>query len=124
MKIKAALFGLALASQNVYGQVTAVPFQTVIPITVVCTKGGPGTLIKILLDKYNEQVRYGMRVATKHQDIQMFIAENASNPSSSLFLYNERLNQTCLFWSARDTLKSTPIEELPAKQPSETKTKA
>ena len=99
------------------------PFKTVIPLQVVCLNGGPKGMAEVLLERYNEQIVHGMNVSTLHQDIQMFISENKNNPSSTLFMYNSRLNQTCIFWTAKDVLKSKPTESLPAKSPEDDKNK-
>ena len=98
-------------------QEESVPFGTVVPLQVVCLKGGPSEMAKILMDRYNEQVAHAMNLSTAHTDIQMFISENKNNPSSTLFLYNGRLNQTCIFWTAKDALRTKPIKNLPAKSP-------
>jgi len=110
------LWAIITFSDDAYAQEVE-PFQTIIPLKVVCVKGGPQGMAKVLLERYNEQIVHGMNVSTMHQDIQMFIAENKNNPSSTLFMYNPKLNQTCIFWTAKDVLRTKPVESLPAKSP-------
>ena len=91
-------------------------FRTVAPIQAICTMGGPETIINELLDNYNEKPVHALMVTPT---IQMYIAENRNNPSSTLFLYNSKVNQTCIFWSAEDYLRTIETESLPAKSPGE-----
>jgi hypothetical protein len=91
-------------------------FRTIAPIQAICTMGGPGAIIEELLEKYNEKPVHALMVTPT---IQMYIAQNCNNPSSTLFLYNSKVNQTCIFWSAEACLKSIETESLPAKMPEE-----
>ena len=54
-------------------------------------------------------------------NIQMYITENRSNPSSTLLLHNKEVNKTCIFWSAEDYLRTIETESLPAKKPGDDK---
>ena len=53
------------------------------------------------------------------QDYEMYITENKNNPSSTVLLHNQDVNKTCIFWSAKDYLRTIETESLPAKQPVE-----
>ena len=57
-------------------------FRTVAPIQAICTMGGPGDIIEELLEKYNEKPVHALMVTPT---IQMYIAQNCNNPSSTLF---------------------------------------
>jgi hypothetical protein len=73
-----------------------------------------------LLNSYNERPVHAMDLRSQGGvDIQMYITENKNNPSSSLLLHNRTVNQTCIFWTAEDTLKTIETESLPAKKPEE-----
>tara|TARA_B100001123_G_scaffold78652_2_gene89295 strand:+ start:239 stop:595 length:357 start_codon:yes stop_codon:yes gene_type:complete len=89
-------------------------FRTVAPIQALCVMGGPQPIIEELLSKYNEKPVHALMVTPT---IQMYITENCNNPSSTLFLHNSRVNQTCIFWSANDCLNTIETESLPAKTP-------
>ena len=89
-------------------------FRTVAPIQAICTRGGPEVIIEELLDKYNEKPVHAMQLTPT---IQMYIAENRNQPSSTLFLHNSKVNQTCIFWAAEDYLRTIETESLPAKKP-------
>jgi len=89
-------------------------FRTVAPIQALCVMGGPAPIIGELLTKYNEKPVHALMLTPT---IQMYITENCNNPSSTLFLHNSKVNQTCIFWSAEDCLKTIETESLPAKKP-------
>jgi len=89
-------------------------FRTVAPIQALCVMGGPEPIIEELLDKYNEKPVHGVMLTST---IHMYITENCNNPSSTFFLHNSKVNQTCIFWSADACLKTIETESLPAKKP-------
>ena len=93
-------------------------FKAVVSLQVLCTFGGPELLITELLDGYNEKPVHAMDISTPAGlNIQMYITENKNNPSSTVLLHNQGVNKTCIFWSAKDTLRTIETESLPAKQP-------
>jgi hypothetical protein len=77
-----------------------------------------------LLEGYNEKPVHAMDISTiSGLNIQMYITENKNNPTSTVLLHNQNVDKTCIFWSARDYLKTLEVESLPAKMPEvETKT--
>ena len=104
-------------------------FRTVVQLQALCVHGGPGPIISQLRSQYNEQVVHGMDLTSGALSIQMYIAENVSNPSATLFLHNQNANgglgQTCIFWSANSVLKTDDdVEVLPPKRPVEGETDA
>ena len=103
------------------------PFRTVIPMQVICLPGAPGVpggMFELLLNKYNEQPVHAMNLSMNGVSIQMYISENKNNPSSSVMLYSNRANQTCIFWTAEDFLRTIEVDNLPAKQPAQGETDA
>ena len=93
-------------------------FKAVVSLQVLCTFGGPEELMEELLDGYNEKPVHGMDISTESGlNIQMYITENKNNPSSTVLLHNQNVNKTCIFWSAKDTIKTIETESLPAKTP-------
>jgi len=99
-------------------------YQTVVSLKVLCTPGGPEALMEKLLEGYNEKPVHAMDISTiSGLNIQMYITENKNNPTSTVLLHNQNVDKTCIFWSARDYLKTLEVESLPAKMPEvETKT--
>tara|TARA_R110002020_G_scaffold160496_7_gene344979 strand:- start:101 stop:487 length:387 start_codon:yes stop_codon:yes gene_type:complete len=96
------------------------PYATVVPMQVLCTKGGPEYLILELMEKYNEVPAYTMEITVDRPlPLFMIITENKNNPSSTIILGNPNLNMSCIFMTAKDALLATEAESLPAKQPSE-----
>ena len=94
-------------------------FKAVVSIQVLCTLGGPEALMKKLLDSYNEKPVHAMNISTPSGlNIQMYITENRNNPSSTVLLHNHNVNKTCIFWSAKDYVRTIETESLPAKSPS------
>ena len=94
-------------------------FRSVVSIQVLCTSGGPAVLMKKLLDSYNEKPVHAMDISTvTGLNIQMYITENKNNPSSTVLLHNHNVNKTCIFWSAKDYVRTIETESLPAKSPS------
>ena len=92
------------------------PFATVVPMQVLCTKGGPEYLILELMEKYNEVPAYTMEITVDRPlPIYMVITENKNNPTSTIILGNPNLNMSCIFMTAKDTLLPTEAESLPAK---------
>tara|TARA_B100000745_G_scaffold293740_1_gene235936 strand:+ start:630 stop:1004 length:375 start_codon:yes stop_codon:yes gene_type:complete len=95
-------------------------FKSVVSLQVLCTSGGPEILMEELLEGYNEKPVHGMDISTESGlNIQMYITENKNNPSSTVLLHNQNVDKTCIFWSARDTMKTVETESLPAKSPEE-----
>ena len=93
-------------------------FKAVVSLQVLCTFGGPEELMEELLEGYNEKPVHGMDISTESGlNIQMYITENKNNPSSTVLLHNQNVNKTCIFWSAKDTVKTIETESLPAKTP-------
>ena len=93
-------------------------FKAVVSLQVLCTLGGPDELMEELLDSYNEKPVHGMDISTDSGlNIQMYITENKNNPSSTVLLHNQNVNKTCIFWSAKDYIRTIETESLPAKSP-------
>jgi len=117
--IMKALLGVLLlaVSLSVHAEKPKI-FQTIVSIKVICTSSGPETLMDKLLEDYNEKPVHAMDISTSSGlSIQMYITENENNPSSTILLHNQSLNKTCIFWSARDYLRTLETESLPAKMP-------
>ena len=92
------------------------PFAQVVPMQVLCTKGGPEYLILELLEKYNEVPAYTMQISVDRPlPLFMIITENKNNPSSTIILGNPNLNMSCIFMTSKDSLLATEAESLPAK---------
>ena len=95
-------------------------FQTVVSLKVLCTSGGPETLMEELLNGYNEKPVHAMDISTvTGLNIQMYITENKNNPSSTVLLHNQNVDKTCIFWSAKDYIRTLETESLPAKTPTD-----
>ena len=93
-------------------------FKAVVSLQVLCTFGGPELLINELLEGYNEKPVHAMDISTSSGlNIQMYITENKNNPSSTVLLHNQNVNKTCIFWSAKDYIRTIETESLPAKTP-------
>ena len=93
-------------------------FKAVVSLQVLCTLGGPEELLGELLEGYNEKPVHGMDISTTSGlNIQMYITENKNNPSSTVLLHNQNVNKTCIFWSAKDYIRTVETESLPAKTP-------
>ena len=93
-------------------------FKSVVSLQVLCTSGGPEILMEELLDGYNEKPVHGMDISTESGlNIQMYITENKNNPSSTVLLHNQNVDKTCIFWSAKDYMRTIETESLPAKTP-------
>ena len=96
------------------------PFAQIVPMQVLCTKGGPEYLILELMEKYNEVPAYTMSISVDHPlPLAMIITENKNNPSSTVILANPNLDMSCIFMTSKDSLLATEAESLPAKQPSD-----
>ena len=96
------------------------PFAQIVPMQVLCTKGGPEYLILELMEKYNEVPAYTMQISVDHPlPLAMIITENKNNPSSTVLLANPNLGVSCIFMPAKDSLLATAAKSLPAKQPSD-----
>ena len=119
--MKIAIFALwllfALAPETVQAEKPKM-FKAVVSLQVLCTFGGPELLINELLEGYNEKPVHAMDISSQSGlNIQMYITENKNNPSSTVLLHNQGVNKTCIFWSAKDYLRTIETESLPAKQP-------
>ena len=100
------------------------PFAQIVPMQVLCTKGGPEYLILELMEKYNEVPAYTMQISVAHPlPLAMIITENKNNPSSTVLLANPNLGVSCIFMTAKDSLLATEAKSLPAKQPSDADSK-
>lgn len=96
------------------------PFAQIVPMRVLCTEGGPEYLILELMEKYNEVPAYVMEVSVdKPLPLAMIITENKNNPSATIILANPNLGVSCIFMTAKDVMRSTEAESLPAKEPEE-----
>ena len=96
------------------------PFAQIVPMQVLCTKGGPEYLILELMEKYNEVPAYTMQISVDHPlPLAMIITENKNNPSSTVILANPNLGVSCIFMTAKDSVLATEAESLPAIQPSD-----
>jgi len=118
--IKSIITGAALAAFFSFNAQAINPdvFQSVVSLKVLCSKGGPELLMKELLDGYNEKPVHAMDISTTSGlSIQMYITENRNNPTSTILLHNQSVDKTCIFWSARDYLRTLEVESLPAKKP-------
>ena len=114
-----ALLGVLLlvVSLSVQAELQNV-FKGVVSLQVLCTSGGPEELMEELLENYNEKPVHAMDISTvSGLNIQMYITENKNNPTSTVLLHNKNVDKTCIFWSARDYLRTLEVESLPAKTP-------
>lgn len=122
MSIKIAILVLwaALTFPQTAEAVNPKIFKSVVSLQVLCTSGGPEILMEELLEGYNEKPVHGMDISTDSGlNIQMYITENKNNPSSTVLLHNQNVDKACIFWSAKDTIKTIETESLPAKNPEE-----
>ena len=120
MTIKIAIIALWAIFMVTEEAKAAKPFSQVVPMQVLCTKGGPEYLILELMEKYNEVPAYTMEISVDHPlPLAMIITENKNNPSSTVILANPNLGISCIFMTAKDALLATEAESLPAKQPEE-----
>jgi len=120
MSIKIAILILwaAMAFSPAAAEEKSNVFQAVVSLKVLCTLGGPETLMEELLNGYNERPVHAMDISTvTGLNIQMYITENKNNPSSTVLLHNQNVNKTCIFWSAKDYIRTLETESLPAKSP-------
>lgn len=116
--LKKSLGKILLISLISFPTYATEPFSTVVPMQVLCTKGGPEYLILELMQKYNEVPAYTMEITVDRPlPLFMIITENKNNPSSTIILGNPNLNMSCIFMTAKDALLPTEAESLPAKQP-------
>tara|TARA_R100000750_G_C2260575_1_gene63642 strand:+ start:54 stop:443 length:390 start_codon:yes stop_codon:yes gene_type:complete len=114
-----ALLGALLLAVSLSAQAEELKaYQSVVSLKVLCSKGGPEFLMQELLDGYNEKPVHAMDIsAISGLNIQMYITENKNNPTSTVLLHNQSIDKTCIFWSARDYLRTLEVESLPAKMP-------
>jgi len=112
-----AMCAAMLIPQTVQAEESKV-FKAVVSLQVLCTLGGPETFIEALLKDYNEKPVHAMDISTTSGlSIQMYVTENKNNPSSTVLLHNQNVNKTCIFWSAKDYIRTLETESLPAKSP-------
>ena len=113
------LLGVLLLAVSLSVQAEEQPmFKSVVSLQVLCNSGGPEQLMEKLLESYNEKPVHAMDISTvTGLNIQMYITENKNNPTSTILLHNQNVNKTCIFWSARDYLRTLEVESLPAKMP-------
>ena len=113
------LLGALLLAVSLSAQAEEQPmFKSVVSLQVLCNSGGPEQLMEKLLESYNEKPVHAMDISTvTGLNIQMYITENKNNPTSTILLHNQNVNKTCIFWSARDYLRTLEVESLPAKMP-------
>jgi len=113
------LLGALLLAVSLSVQAEEQPmFKSVVSLQVLCNSGGPEQLMEKLLESYNEKPVHAMDISTvTGLNIQMYITENKNNPTSTILLHNQNVNKTCIFWSARDYLRTLEVESLPAKMP-------
>ena len=118
MKSILLIISAALAFSTAAAEEKPNIFKAIVSLQVLCTFGGPEELMEELLEGYNEKPVHGMDISTESGlNIQMYITENKNNPSSTVLLHNQNVNKTCIFWSAKDTVKTIETESLPAKTP-------
>jgi hypothetical protein len=115
-------FALAMCAAMLIPQVIQAEekkvFQATVSLKVLCTLGGPEILMEELLNGYNERPVHAMDISTvTGLNIQMYITENKNNPSSTVLLHNQNVDKTCIFWSAKDYIRTLETESLPAKTP-------
>ena len=89
-------------------------FAQQVAVNVACVKGVPEMIFEWLLEDHAEKPVHALRIENVAV---MYIAENKNTPSSTVILVNERIKQSCVFWSARDFLRTIETESLPAKTP-------
>tara|TARA_Y100000590_G_scaffold433742_1_gene551133 strand:- start:226 stop:600 length:375 start_codon:yes stop_codon:yes gene_type:complete len=95
-------------------------FPQIVPLRALCVSGSPEPLLMKLLEKYNEVPKYTMQLTVDSpKPILMIVTENENNPSSTVLLVNPNLNISCVFYTAKDTLKDTGAKSLPEKMPLE-----
>ena len=118
MTIKIAIIALWAIFMVTEEAKAAQPFSQVVPMQVLCSKGGPEYLILELMEKYNEVPAYTMEITVDRPlPLAMIITENKNNPTSTVILANPNLGVSCIFMTAKDALLATEAQSLPAKQP-------
>ena len=125
MKIKSIILAAALAAFfSPIGQAID-PFAQIIPMRVLCVKGGPEPLLIKLINSYNEVPRYSMKIEVQTGfPVGLIITENTNNPSSTVVLVNSNLNMSCIFLTSKDTLKDNGAQSFPEKKPAKGETDA
>ena len=117
MSIKIAILVLWAALTFSTDTKAEAPFTQVIPLQILCTKGGPEEMIMRLNERVNEIPKYMMRLKTQRpESLTMIIMENKNNPSATVLLVNPNLDVTCIFFTADDYLHKSEAQDLPAKQ--------
>ncbi len=118
MKTKALILAAAFAA--FFTPTANAFFPQIVPLRALCVSGSPEPLLMKLLEKYNEVPKYTMQLTVDSpKPILMIVTENENNPSSTVLLVNPNLNISCVFYTAKDTLKDTGAKSLPEKMPLE-----
>ena len=118
MKTKALILAAAFAA--FFTPTAQAFFPQIVPLRALCVSGSPEPLLMKLLEKYNEVPKYTMQLTVDSpKPILMIVTENENNPSSTVLLVNPNLNISCVFYTAKDTLKDTGAKSLPEKMPLE-----
>ena len=118
MKTKALILAAAFAA--FFTPTANAFFPQIVPLRALCVSGSPEPLLMKLLEKYNEVPKYTMQLTVDSpKPILMIVTENENNPSSTVLLVNPNLNLSCVFYTAKDTLKDTGAKSLPEKMPLE-----
>ena len=118
MKTKALILAAAFAA--FFTPTAQAFFPQIVPLRALCVSGSPEPLLEKLLEKYHEVPKYTMRLTVDSpKPILMIVTENENNPSSTVLLVNPNLNISCVFYTAKDTLKDTGEKSLPEKMPLE-----
>ena len=118
MKTKALILAAAFAA--FFTPTANAFFPQIVPLRALCVSGSPEPLLMKLLEKYNEVPKYTMQLTVDSpKPILMIVTENENNPSSTVLLVNPNLDLSCVFYTAKDTLKDTGAKSLPEKMPLE-----
>jgi hypothetical protein len=125
MRFKIILITAALAAFFSPTGAALAPYATMIPMRVLCIDGGPAPLLQQLEETFAELPRYHMEIAVAGPyPIGMIITENSHNDdgrgTSTLIFVNSNLNTSCIFFTAKDTIKEQEFKSLPAKAEGET----
>tara|TARA_Y100000590_G_scaffold436492_1_gene557103 strand:- start:238 stop:621 length:384 start_codon:yes stop_codon:yes gene_type:complete len=119
-KVKTKALILAAAFAAFFTPTAQAFFPQIVPLRALCVSGSPEPLLMKLLEQYNEVPKYTMQLTVDSpKPILMIVTENENNPSSTVLLVNPNLDLSCVFYTAKDTLKDTGAKSLPEKMPLE-----